>query len=107
MRNPTPTRVSAALRRLARASGPFDAGRYFRGDHGLRFYNVSTANMRSLVRAIYIANRAEWTGDAAIRFADALMRDPLRNRTVLCSETARPAHEHSSRGNETPAEPGA
>lgn len=32
--------------------------------------------MRSLARAIYLANRSAWTVDAAVRLADALMPDP-------------------------------
>ncbi len=76
MRNPTRASVSAALRKLARPAGAFDAARYFRGDHGLRFYNVGTAAVRSLARAISLANRDDWTVDEATRFADALMRDP-------------------------------
>ncbi len=76
MRNPTRAGVSAALRELARPSGAFDAARYFRGDHGLRFHNVGTAAVRSLARDIYLANRDRWTVDDATRFADALMKDP-------------------------------
>ncbi len=76
MRQPTRAAVSAALRRLSRPSGTFDAARYFRGDHGLRFYNVGTAATRSLARAIYLANRDDWTVQDATRFAGALMRDP-------------------------------
>lgn len=76
MRQPTRAAVSAALRKLSRPSGTFDAARYFRGDQVLRFYNVGTAAVRSLARAIYLANRDEWTVQDATRFADALMRDP-------------------------------
>jgi hypothetical protein len=76
MRQPTRAAVSAALRKLSRPSGTFDAARYFRGDHGLRFYNVGTAATRSLARAIYLANRDDWTVQDATRFAGALMRDP-------------------------------
>jgi 3-methyladenine DNA glycosylase AlkD len=77
MRNPTRSSVSAELRRLSRPSGAFDAARYFRGDHGLRFYNVGTKSVRSLARAIYLANRERWTVDVASRFADTLVRDPF------------------------------
>jgi DNA alkylation repair enzyme len=76
MRHPTRRTVTAALRRLARPAGSFDAAKYFRGDHGLRFYNVGTASVRSLARAIYLENRDDWTVDDATRFAGALMRDP-------------------------------
>jgi 3-methyladenine DNA glycosylase AlkD len=78
------------LRRLARPPGTFDAARYFRGEHGLRFYNVGTENMRSLARAIYMANRADWTVDDAMRLADALMRDPyLETKAVGIEVIAR------------------
>lgn len=76
MRHPTASRVSAALRRLSRPAGTFDATRYFRGDHGLRFHNVGTRSMRALARAIYMANREEWTVDDAMGLADALMQNP-------------------------------
>src|SRR5512134_2098032 len=75
MRNPTHAAVTAALKRMARPSGTFDAAKYFRGDHGLRFYNVGTERVRSLARAIHAAN-PDWTVDDATRFAGELMRDP-------------------------------
>jgi 3-methyladenine DNA glycosylase AlkD len=68
--------VTAALRRMARPAGSFDATRYFRGDHGLAFYNVGTARVRRLARDLYTANKAHWTVDDAMRVADVLMRDP-------------------------------
>jgi hypothetical protein len=68
--------VSAALRAMARPAGSFDAARYFRGDHGLRFYNAGTQPVRALARDIYLANRERWTVDDATRFAGELMRDP-------------------------------
>jgi 3-methyladenine DNA glycosylase AlkD len=76
MQDPTRARVSMALRSMARPGNEFDATRYFRGDHGLRFYNAGTANLRSLARAIYTTHRHEWTVDDAMRCADALIRDP-------------------------------
>lgn len=76
MRHPTHARVSAALRRLARPAGSFDAARYFRGEHGLRFYNVGTAGIRSLARSIHNDNRPEWSVDDAMRLAGGLIRDP-------------------------------
>jgi 3-methyladenine DNA glycosylase AlkD len=76
MRHPTHRRVTAALKRLSRPAGGFDAARYFRGDHGLRFYNVGTRPMRALAREIYLANRDAWSVDDATRFAGELMRDP-------------------------------
>ena len=98
MRRPTRVSVSTALRRLARPAGSFDAARYFRGDHGLRFYNVGTKNVRSLARAIYTANREEWTVDGAMRFADAVMRDPyLETKSVAIEVVARYRRSFSPR----------
>jgi 3-methyladenine DNA glycosylase AlkD len=68
--------VSAALRAMARPAGSFDAARYFRGDHGLRFYNAGTEPVRAFARDIYLANRERWTVEDATRFAGELMRDP-------------------------------
>lgn len=83
MRRPTRASVSAELRRLRRPAGAFDAARYFRGDHGLRFYNAGTTSVRALARDIYLANRDRWTVDDAMRFADALLRDPyLETKSV-------------------------
>jgi 3-methyladenine DNA glycosylase AlkD len=90
MRDPRPAAVSAALRRLARPAGTFDAARYFRGDHGLRFYNAGARDVRALARAIFIANRAEWIVDDAMRLADSLMRDPyLETKAVGIELVAR------------------
>jgi 3-methyladenine DNA glycosylase AlkD len=75
LRNPTRPRISAALRRMARPSGSFEAARYFRGDHGLRFHNVGTPKVRALAREIYAANPA-WTMADAMRLAGELMPDP-------------------------------
>jgi 3-methyladenine DNA glycosylase AlkD len=61
---------------MGRPAGAFDAARYFRGDHGLRFYNAGTSQVRALARDIYLANRERWTADDATRFAAELMRDP-------------------------------
>ncbi len=72
-----------ALARLARPAGEFDAQRYFRGDHGLRFYNVGTKPMRALARSIYAANRDRWSIDDAMQLADALIADPyLETKSV-------------------------
>jgi 3-methyladenine DNA glycosylase AlkD len=90
MRHPTRAAVSRALRRQARPAGTFDAARYFRGDHGLRFYNVGAKAVRSLARAIHTANRGEWTVDDAMQFADTLMRDPyLETKAVGIEIVAR------------------
>jgi 3-methyladenine DNA glycosylase AlkD len=87
---PTRATVSAALRRLSRPAGAFDAERYFRGDHGLRFYNVGTSRMRALARAIHADVRDRWTVADAARFAAALMRDPyLETKSVGIEVLAR------------------
>ncbi|MBI3402493.1 MAG: DNA alkylation repair protein [Acidobacteria bacterium] len=64
-----------ALKRLARPVGRFDASRYFRGEHGLGFYNVGTGPMRALARSIHASHRAEWTVDDAMTFAGVLIVD--------------------------------
>ncbi len=61
---------------MARPTGSFDAERYFRGDHGLRFYNVGTASMRALARDVYASHKQRWTVTDAMDVADVLMRDP-------------------------------
>jgi 3-methyladenine DNA glycosylase AlkD len=68
--------VSRALRKMSRPHGAFDAERYFRGDHGLRFYNVGTVRMRTLARSIYTSNRDRWSIDDAQRLAGQLIEDP-------------------------------
>ena len=88
--NPTRAGVSAALKSMSRPHGSFDAARYFRGDHGLRFYNVGTPVMRALARDIYMAKRAAWDVDDAMRFADSLMRDPyLETKSIAIEVVAR------------------
>ena len=63
------------LARMARPARDFDAARYFRGDHGLRFHNVGTQRMRALAREIVRAHRRTWTLGDAVRFADTLLAD--------------------------------
>jgi len=63
------------LKKLSRPAGEFDASRYFRGDHTLGFYNTGTKPMRTLARAICVAQREHWNVRDAIAFADALMPD--------------------------------
>ncbi len=58
---------------MARPTGSFDASRYFRGDHNLRFYNAGSAHVRALAREIYLAQLQQWTIRDAIAFADLLM----------------------------------
>ena len=82
--------IRTALRRMSRPTGAFNAERYFRGGHGLRFYNVGTTAMRALARDIYAAHRDAWTIDDAMRFADELMRDPhLETKSVGIEVVAR------------------
>ncbi len=82
--------VCSRLRRMARPAGSFDATRYFRGDHGLRFHNVGTAAMRALAREIHAAHRADWTVADAMRVADILIRDPyLETKSVGIEIVAR------------------
>jgi 3-methyladenine DNA glycosylase AlkD len=90
MLHPTKTGVSRALAKLARPVGAFNAERYFRGDHGLRFYNVGTKPMRAFARSIYVANRDEWSVDQAMRLADQLIADPyLETKSVGIELVAR------------------
>jgi 3-methyladenine DNA glycosylase AlkD len=74
---PTSAAVSTALGRLARPAGGFDAARYFRGNHGLRFYNVGTKHVRALARTIYFTNRDRWSVREAMRLANQLLCDPF------------------------------
>jgi 3-methyladenine DNA glycosylase AlkD len=64
------------LKKLSRPAGRFDARRYFRGDHDLRFYNTGTGHMRALARSICVAQRQAWRVTDAVAFADLLMPDP-------------------------------
>ena len=66
----------AALERLGRPTGGFDARRYFRGTLDLRFHNVGTAAMRNLARSIHAEHAADWTINDAVACADALIVDP-------------------------------
>jgi 3-methyladenine DNA glycosylase AlkD len=73
---PTKRSVTRALKLMARPAGEFDAQRYFRGDHNLRFYNVGTAPMRAFARSLYAANRSRWSVGDAMTLADELITDP-------------------------------
>jgi 3-methyladenine DNA glycosylase AlkD len=80
----------AALKRLSRAAGDFDASRYFRGDHALGFYNVGTASMRALALSIHEAHRDRWSIADAMAFADRLMADRyLETKSVGIEVVAR------------------
>ena len=88
--SPTRAGVTASLRARARPAGKFDASRYFRGDHGLRFYNVGTPQVRALTRSLHHDVRERWTVHDAVRFADALIRDPyLETKAVGIEVLAR------------------
>jgi 3-methyladenine DNA glycosylase AlkD len=63
------------LKKLSRPSGDFDASRYFRGERNFAFLNTGTTPMRTLSRAICVAQKERWTVADAIAFADALMPD--------------------------------
>lgn len=90
MVRPTKAGINRALARLARPAGEFDAERYFRGEHRLRFYNVGTDAMRALARAIYDANRAHWSVGDAMKLADVLIADPhLETKSVGIEIVAR------------------
>jgi 3-methyladenine DNA glycosylase AlkD len=60
---------------LARPAGAFDAERYFRGDHRLRFYNTGTASMRALARTVHASMRDRCSIDAAMALANRLVPD--------------------------------
>jgi len=82
--------VVAALRRLARPVGSFDAALYFRGDHGLKFYNVGMDRMRQLARDVHAANVDRWTVEDAMGLADVLMHDPhLETKSIGIEVVAR------------------
>lgn len=83
MLHPAKADVTRALVKLARPVGVFNAERYFRGDHGLRFYNVGTTPMRAFARSIYISNRDRWSVRDAMALADDLIVDPyLETKSV-------------------------
>lgn len=75
----TPAQAARQARRelaaLARPSGAFDASRYFRNSGDLGFYNVGTARVRSMGKAIVRAHRDTWTVADAAAFADLLIKD--------------------------------
>ena len=82
--------VRRSLEQMSRPSGEFDAQRYFRGDHGLRFYNIGTENIRSFARSVYETNRSRWCIDDAMIFAEDLIVDPyLETKSVGIEVVAR------------------
>jgi len=90
MLHPAKADITRALKTLARPVGAFDAERYFRGDHGLRFYNVGTKPMRAFARSIYLANRDAWSVTDAMALADELIADPyLETKSVGIEIVAR------------------
>jgi 3-methyladenine DNA glycosylase AlkD len=75
----TPQQAARAARRelarMARPASGFDAARYFRSPGDLAFYNVGTAAMRRLARAIHERHKAAWSIDSAMELAAALITD--------------------------------
>ena len=68
----------------------FDAQRYFRGDHKLRFYNIGTTPLRAFARSLYQANRAQWSVEDAMTLAEGLIADPyLETKSVGIEVLAR------------------
>jgi 3-methyladenine DNA glycosylase AlkD len=87
-----------ALRGLARPAGDFDASRYFRGERTLGFYNVGTDSMRALARSIHTAQKATWSVDHAMAFADLLIKDRyLEVKSVGIEVVARYVKDFSPR----------
>jgi 3-methyladenine DNA glycosylase AlkD len=87
-----------SLRRLSRPAGDFDARRYFRGEHGLGFYNTGTKPMRGLARSIHEAQRDRWDVGAAMAFADLLIADRyLEAKSVGIEVVARYRREFDPR----------
>ena len=85
-----------SLKRLSRPAGNFDASRYFRGDHGLGFYNTGTQPMRALAKSIHLAQRDRWAVSHAMAFADALIVDRyLEVKSVGIEVVARYRREFS------------
>jgi len=76
----TPEQAAARARRelaaMARPSGAFDAGRYFRSGTPLMFYNVGTQTVRHLARMLAREQRARWTVKDAVRLAELMIPDP-------------------------------
>jgi len=90
MFHPEKARVVRELEKLSHPADGFDASRYFRGDHRLRFYNVGTKPMRALARSIHADHRATWSIGDAMRFADAVIADPyLETKSVGIEVVAR------------------
>jgi 3-methyladenine DNA glycosylase AlkD len=75
---------------MGRPAGDFDARRYFRGDHNLRFYNVGTVPMRAFARSVYQAKRGVWSVEDAMALADELITDDyLETKSVGIEIVAR------------------
>jgi 3-methyladenine DNA glycosylase AlkD len=84
------TTIKRKLAQMARPPGAFDAQRYFRGDHKLRFYNIGTTPLRTFARSFYQANRAHWSVEDAMALAEGLITDPyLETKSVGIEVLAR------------------
>ena len=90
MLHPTKAGITRALGTLSRPVGAFNAERYFRGDHRLKFYNTGTKPMRAFVRSMYQANKDRWSIDEAMALADQLIAAPyLETKSVGIELVAR------------------
>ena len=83
---------------MARPVGDFDPSRYFRGEVDLGFYNVGTPAVRDLARAVYAANRHQWSVHEAMEFAEPLLRDRYLEVKMVGVEVVRRFHRDFSRG---------
>jgi 3-methyladenine DNA glycosylase AlkD len=82
--------IKLELARMGRPTGSFNAQRYFRGDHKLRFYNTGTEPMRAYARSVYDAKRGVWSVDDAMILADELIVDDyLETKSVGIEVVAR------------------
>src|SRR5262245_5453819 len=63
------------LKDLMRPTTWFDASRYFRGDHQLQFFNIGSARVRMMARAVVKVHADTWSVDDAMAFADELIAD--------------------------------
>jgi 3-methyladenine DNA glycosylase AlkD len=74
------------LKDLMRPATDFDASRYFRGDQHLRFFNIGSARVRKMARAIVKAHADTWSVDDAMVFADELIADRVLEVKSLAVE---------------------
>jgi 3-methyladenine DNA glycosylase AlkD len=86
----TSDRVARTVRRelktLARPTGDFDASRYFRADGDLGFYNVGTARLRAMAKAVYRSHHATWSLADAMDCAAALLTSRVFDAKIVAVE---------------------